>query len=99
MPVKEFLDGIRDRKHLAAILADMTLLADEGPFLPFPLSTGLVSYPGLRELRTRFGGAQYRIVYAVVDGVAIALHAFRKTSSSQVRREYGVAAERARSLK
>ena len=99
MPVREFLDEVRDRKHLAAILADMTLLADEGPILPFPLSSSLVAFPGLRELRTRFGGAQYRVIYIVVRNAAIALHAFKKTSSSQVRHEYSVAADRARSLR
>jgi hypothetical protein len=99
MPVRDFLDTIRDRKHLAALLADLSLLADEGPILPFPLSSGIVAFSGLRELRTRFGGAQYRVVYTIESGVAIALHAFKKTAGSQTRREYSLAADRARSLK
>lgn len=99
MPVRDFLDGVHDRKHLAALLADLSLLADEGPLLPFPLSSAIVSFPGLRELRTRYGGARYRIVYTVDSGVAVALHAFKKTTTSQLRREYSLAADRARSLK
>ena len=99
MPVKDFLDDIRDRKHLAALLADLTLLAEEGPVLPFPLSSAIVSFPGLRELRTRHAGAQYRVIYTVRDGMAVLLHAFIKTATSQTRREYTLAATRTRGVK
>src|SRR6266498_1032569 len=99
VPVREFLDDVRDRKHLAAILADLTLLADEGPILPFPLTSGVTAFPGLRELRTRFGGAQYRIVYVMAKGTAVAIHAFKKTATTQTRREYELASARARSMK
>ena len=97
--MKDFLDVVRDRKHLAALLADLSLLGEEGPVLPFPLSSAIVSFPGLRELRTRHAGTQYRIVYTVIDGVVILLHAFVKTASSQTRREYTLAATRARGVK
>jgi phage-related protein len=99
VPVRDFLDEIRDRKQLAALLADISLLSEEGPVLPFPLSSGIVSFTGLRELRTRHAGAQYRVVYTVRDGVVVLLHAFKKTASSQSRREYAVAASRARGIK
>ncbi len=81
MPVKDFLDDIRDRKHLAALLADLSVLADEGPVLPFPLTSSITAYPGLRELRTRHGGEQYRIIYTIVGDRVVALHAFKKTAT------------------
>ena len=98
-PIVEFIDGITMVKERAALLADISLLADEGPILPFPWTSALRSYPGLRELRTRFGGAQYRVIYIIRRGEAIVVHAFKKSSSAQVQREYRIAAERARTLK
>jgi phage-related protein len=98
-PVIEFLDGLTFVKERAAVVADISLLADEGPILPFPWTSDLRSYPGLRELRTRFGGAQFRIIYTIRHGEVILLHAFKKTSSAQVQRDYKVAAQRARSLR
>jgi phage-related protein len=98
-PVREFLDRIDSKKELAQVLADLTLLRDEGPILPFPHSSSLVSFPGLRELRTRHGNSQFRIVYCVDKGDVILLHAFAKRATSQTRREFELAAERARRLK
>src|ERR1035437_2803622 len=96
MPVRDFLDDIRNKKELAQILADISLLGDEGPVLPFPLTSALSSFPGIRELRTRAGGSQYRVLYLISEGDVVLLHAFHKTSTSQVRREYELAADRAR---
>lgn len=98
-PVIEFVDGLSLVKERAALLADVSLLADEGPVLPFPWTSALRSHAGLRELRTRFGGTQYRVIYTIRRGDAILLHAFKKTSSAQVQREYQVAADRARRVK
>jgi hypothetical protein len=98
MPVREFIDGVKDKKELAQILADISLLGDEGPVLPFPLTSALSSFPGIRELRTRAGGSQYRVLYVISKGEVVLLHAFRKTATSQVRREYEVAADRARRM-
>lgn len=81
------------------MLADLTLLRDEGPVLPFPHSSAIVSFRGLRELRTRFGNAQLRVLYCIDGGDAILLHAFTKGAAQQVRREHELAAERARRLK
>jgi Uncharacterized protein conserved in bacteria len=86
-------------KERAAVLADLSLLADEGPILPFPWTSSIKSHPGLRELRTRFGGSQYRVIYTMRRGEAVLLHMFRKTSSAQIQREYQVAADRARSVR
>ena len=98
-PVRAFLDGIHNTKELAQVLADLTLLRDEGPVLPFPHSSSVVSFPGLRELRTRHGNAQFRVICCVDKGDVVLLHAFVKRASSQARREYELAAERAGSLK
>ncbi len=98
-PVIEFIDGIQFVKERASVLADISLLADDGPVLPFPWTSALRSYPGLRELRSRYGGNQYRFIYAIRRGDVILLHAFKKGSSAQVQREYLVAAERARRIR
>jgi len=95
----DFLDALRDVKVRAALLADISILADEGPILPFPLTSAVQSHKGLRELRTRHGGTQIRTLYAVVNGDAVVLNAFRKTSATQVRREYSLAADRLRSYR
>jgi phage-related protein len=95
----EFVDGLASVKHRAAILADIDLLATEGPVLPFPLTSAIATHRGLRELRTRFGGAQFRIIYTLLDGDVVVLHAFQKTSTAQLQHEYEVAAERARSIR
>src|SRR5450756_2350299 len=99
VPMIEFLDDLTSVKHRAAILADIDLLASEGPILPFPLTSAIAAHRGLRELRTRFAGAQFRMIYTIVDGDPVVLHAFQKTSSAQLSREYAVAAERARSVR
>lgn len=62
VPVRDFLDSLKDIKQQAAIAADLSLLEEEGPVLPF-------------------------------------LHAFRKTASSQSKREYNLAADRARRVR
>jgi len=95
----DFIDALRDVKARAALLADIAVLADEGPVLPFPLTSAIQSHQGLRELRTRHAGIQIRTLYAVVNGDAIVLSAFRKTSATQVRREYSLAADRLRSYR
>ncbi len=97
-PVLEFVDALPGVKERAALLADISLLADEGPVLPFPWTSALRAHPGLRELRSRFGAAQYRVVYVIQQGDVVLLHAFRKSSSKHVQREYRLAAERARRI-
>jgi hypothetical protein len=99
LPAIEFIDALTDKKVKAALLADLSLLVAEGPYLPFPLTSGIAAHKGLRELRTRFAGTQIRTIYTVNAGRALILHVFVKTASSQVRREYLVAANRLRSLK
>ena len=98
IPALEFIDSLANKKVQAALLADLSLLASEGPFLPFPLTSGIATHSGLRELRTRFAGTQIRTIYTVNAGRALVLHIFTKTASAQVRREYAVAASRLRSL-
>lgn len=99
VPMIEFLDGLPSLRHRAAVLADVSLLADEGPILPFPLTSAIAAHRGLRELRTRIGGAQYRVIYTIHNGDALVLHAFHKTSPSQLKREYALATQRARSIR
>lgn len=69
-PVRDFLDDIGNKKELAQVLADLTLLRDEGPILPFPHSSSIVSFPGLRELRTRHGNSQFRVITAWTRGMS-----------------------------
>lgn len=97
-PVLEFVDALPGVKERAALLADISLLGDEGPVLPFPWTSALRAHEGLRELRSRFGSAQYRVVYLVRRGDVVLLHAFKKTSSAQLQREYRLAAERSRRM-
>jgi len=50
----DFIDRLTNLKERAALLADISILAEHGPILPFPLSSAISSQKGLRELRTRF---------------------------------------------
>jgi hypothetical protein len=97
--VREFIDSLRSVKEQAALMADIAMLAEAGPMLPFPLTSAIKSFPGLRELRSRFGSAQFRVLYTVTPGgVIVLLHAFKKTAATQTRREYNTAAQRARRI-
>ena len=99
LPVREFLDSLRDVKQRAAIAADLALLEEEGPVLPFPWTSAITSYRGLTELRTRVGGAQFRILYTIAGDEVVLLHAFQKTASTQSKHEYQLATDRARSVR
>jgi phage-related protein len=93
-PVLEFINGISTLSERAALLADLELLQDHGPALPFPWTAAIRSHRNLRELRTRIGQTQYRVLYGVFDERVLLIHAFRKEAQSSVRLEYSVAAER-----
>lgn len=98
VPVRDFIDALAVKQQ-AAVMADLSLLGDEGPVLPFPLTSAIATYKGLRELRTRHGGSQFRLIYMISHGDVVVLHGFQKTSSSQIQKEYALAAERARRIK
>jgi hypothetical protein len=95
--VREFIDEL-SLKERAAVIADITLLRNEGPVLPFPWTSDIRAYRGLRELRTRFGGSQLRVIYTINSGKVVLLHAFRKSSSSRLSNELATASRRMRSL-
>ncbi len=59
-PVEAFLDSLT-KKQRAKLLAAIKQLEVHGPTLPFPFSSQVQGK--LRELRTKFGKTQLRILY------------------------------------
>jgi hypothetical protein len=83
-PVLEFLTGLPAR-HQAKVRQVIERLELFGPRLGFPDSSA-VKGTSLRELRTRFAGQQYRVLY-VQDGATFVLFVgFHKTSDRDLDR-------------
>jgi len=83
-PVLDFLLSL-PAKHRAKVVQAIGRLEVFGTSLGFP-DTSAVKGSGFRELRTRFAGQQYRILY-VQDGRAFILFgAFHKTSDRDLER-------------
>lgn len=77
-PVLEFLMGL-PAKHRAKVRQAIGRLEMFGPRLGFPDTSDVRNAP-FRELRTRFAGQQYRVLY-LLDGNAFVLFTgFHKTS-------------------
>ena len=84
IPVLDFLTGLPP-KDRAKVRQSIGRLETFGPRLGFP-DTGDVKDTPFRELRTRFAGQQYRILY-VQDGRAFIVFAgFHKTSDRDLAR-------------
>lgn len=83
-PVLDFLRGLPAR-HRAKVRQAIERLELFGPRLGFPDSSAVKSTP-FRELRTRFAGQQYRVLY-LQDGDAFILFlGFHKTSERDLER-------------
>src|SRR5215216_2760359 len=83
-PVREFLTDLLAR-HWAKVRQAIERLELFGPRLPFPDSSA-VKGTEFRELRTRFAGQQYRLLY-LQDGDAFVLFVgFHKTSDRDLER-------------
>jgi hypothetical protein len=83
-PVLDFLTGLPAR-HRAKVRQAIERLELFGPRLGFPDSSAVKGTP-FRELRTRFAGQQYRVLY-LQDGDAFVLFVgFHKTSDHDLER-------------
>lgn len=76
-PVRDFLRSLPP-KHRAKVRHAIGRLELFGPRLGFP-DTSHVRRTAFRELRTRFAGAQYRILYVQDADTIVLFVAFRKT--------------------
>lgn len=91
-PVREYLDTL-ERRRRAKLLAIIKLLEEQGPDLPFPYSSQVRGK--LRELRARFAGEQYRVLYFGDPGRRFVLvHAFAKNTERLLASDIEVAESR-----
>lgn len=76
-PVDEFLESL-PAKHRAKVRQSVERLQLFGPRLGFP-DTSQIKGTEFRELRTRFAGQQYRLLYIRDGDVFVVFVAFHKT--------------------
>ena len=84
MPVLEFLVGLPAR-HRAKVRQAIGRLEVFGPNLGFPDTSAVKNAP-FRELRTRFAGQQYRILYVQDSATFVLFTGFHKTSDRDLDR-------------
>lgn len=77
-PLLDFLQGL-PAKHRAKVGQVIGRLELFGPRLGFPDSSHVKNTP-FRELRTRFAGQQYRVLYVQDGDVFVLFTGFHKTS-------------------
>jgi hypothetical protein len=77
-PVRELLIGL-PAKHRARVRQAIGRLEVFGPGLGFP-DTSAVKNASFRELRTRFAGQQYRVLYVQDSDAFVLFTGFHKTS-------------------
>ena len=91
-PVRDFLDELSSA-HRAKVLAAIRLLEEEGPTLPFPYSSQIEGK--LRELRTRHGSENYRVLYFGAPARSfVLLHAIQKRTAQTPRHDIAKAIAR-----
>jgi hypothetical protein len=83
-PVLDFLTGLPAR-HRAKVRQAIERLELFGPRLGFPDSSAVKGTP-FRELRTRFAGQQYRVLYLQDGRVFVLFVGFHKTSDRDLER-------------
>jgi len=83
-PVLEFLVGLPVR-HRAKVRQAIGRLEVFGPNLGFPDTSAVKDAP-FRELRTRFAGQQYRILYLQDSAAFVLFTGFHKTSDRDLDR-------------
>jgi phage-related protein len=91
-PVQDFLNAL-DKPPRAKVLALVRLLAEQGPTLPFPYSSQVRGK--IRELRTRHGRENLRVLYfGSSTREWVLLHAFTKRTTQTSEREIRIAEAR-----
>lgn len=94
-PVKDFLLSHEPKKR-GKLLQIIQVLSEFGPNLPFPYSSQVEEK--IRELRTHYGKALYRILYyRNSKGVFVLLHAFEKKTKKIPEKEKRTARDRLKS--
>jgi phage-related protein len=82
-PVDRFIEGL-PAKHAEKIGDQIDEHLNgrplEAPPPGFPITSQIDGE--LRELRVRFGGARYRVLYQRSEGLIVLLHAFKKNTGS-----------------
>lgn len=84
VPVLEFLIGLPAR-HRAKVRQAIGRLEVFGPRLGFPDTSAVKGAP-FRELRTRFAGQQYRILYVQDSDTFVLFTGFHKTDTRDLDR-------------
>lgn len=74
-PIDEFLDGL-DKKARAKVAAYLSLLEEHDPNLKRPYADHVRGK--IRELRVKYGGNQYRVLFFHAGTQIILVHAFVK---------------------
>lgn len=93
-PVKNFLLSLSPKPR-GKVLQAIRILSEFGIHLPFPYSSQVEGK--LRELRARYSGNQYRILYYCdANRIFVLLHAFQKRTRKIPKREIRIAIERMR---
>ena len=91
-PVREYLDALQPGPK-ARILRNLQLLAEFGPDLGWPYISKVRGK--LWELRTTYGGKQYRMLFALIPASRIiVLHGFQKKTQKLPDREIALAEKR-----
>lgn len=91
-PVEEFLDSL-PKDDRAKVVRNLVLLSDYGIDLGWPFVSNLGK--NLWELRTKFKGNEYRVLFTPMSGKAfILLNAFRKDTRKLPEQERKLAVKR-----
>jgi phage-related protein len=99
-PVEQFIDALAPR-HSAKVEAQLDEHLNgrpaEAPPPEFPITSQIEGE--LRELRIRFGGTRYRILYQRTGNLMVLLHGFEKNTGSVPPSEVAIAKRRMRDLR
>jgi phage-related protein len=93
-PVEDFIAGLPYVHQLAIYrtIERIDSLDEKHSDLAYPYSSQIEGE--LRELRCRYGSAQYRVLYRRSEQFVVLLHAFRKTTAAVPERDKAVARRR-----
>jgi phage-related protein len=81
-PVSEFIAALspRPRKKVAGRVEDLNGRRADAPPPEFPITSQIEGE--LRELRIRFGGTHFRVLYQRSGNLVVLLHAFEKNTGA-----------------
>jgi phage-related protein len=94
-PVYEFIAGLPMKRRAKIIEFIDEFLNDRAPDAPppeFPVSSQIDGQ--LRELRVRFGGTRYRLLYQRSDNLVVLLHGFEKQTGAAPQADIDIARRR-----